>query len=560
MTEKKQTLVYLFLCILLVFSSCGNSQEEQQKSKLFFAVDGNNLQGIKEVLENTDRINLEKLSHSETTEFHKGDSANLSDRRALAIALSNTGEDPEDAIAEYLIRKGADVNDANDNWTYLDEAITNGSLELSKMLLENGADVNGGDESVLATFISFKYPNMKDGEARQKLLEEYGAKYNSEVMNACLGNPWGYLYAKDVLEAVKRDGKDSGLDKALEAAIQGDDETLQSQIKEGTVEDESETLKYAAAFCNRKTLKLMRDNGFDFAVKDDNGMTLLHIAALCNTKDVVEYLLSTGLDATSTTNEDYFQPITYAVIGAKTETLKYLLNQGYQYQRGEKYYNEDYDADFQAWSWAAACQNGSLASIQSMMDTGYECSSHDYYIGYTEGADYAVKYLLKNNIPVKPYKWGLITEGILTEYIPEVLSRGAKMSNFRFRQLCENRNLEMIKFILDNPSYSKGLDKESALEQAIGYGALDVVQYLVGQGADVNKKLDDDGEYKGCTSMHYAAQGTSADILSYLIKEGGDESIKNDAGETPLDYAKEIQKQTGINENVKILEDSINQK
>lgn len=537
------------VCVVAMAASCGLSAKDQNTTKLYYAIANNNLQGVKEALKENPDINLEKLRQSDTTSFSLDGSANLKDKRALAIALF----DSDDTIAEFLINAGADVNDSKDQYTYLHEVIGNHSLELSKDLIDHGADVNAGSESVLADFFRYRYPNMVAGEDKLKLLIDSGAQYDKQVVEACLGNEWRYLYAKQVLQSIEKTGISSGLDESLAAAIMGNDDALQGIVAKGKVKNKKETLLFAAATCNEKTLKLMKEKGYDFSVEDDYGTTLLHVAALCNSKDVVEYLLSTGLDATSTTNEDYYQPITYAVIGAKTETLKYMLGQGYDYQRGEKYYNADYDDDFQAWSWTAACQYGSLASIQSMVDTGYKCSSHDYYFGYTGGADYAVKFLLENNIPVQPYKWGLITEGILTEYIPEVLSRGAKMSNFRFRQLCENRNLEMIKFILDNPSYSKGLDKERALEEAIGYGALDVVQYLVGQGADINKKLDDEGEYRGCTSMHYAAQGASADILSYLFENGGDVNVKNNNGETPADFAQSIQEEIGLDENYELL-------
>lgn len=46
----------------------------------------------------------------------------------------------------------------------------------------------------------------------------------------------------------------------------------------------------------------MKDQGYDFSWKDSDKVGLIHIAALCNQKEVVEYLLDQGLNGSDETD------------------------------------------------------------------------------------------------------------------------------------------------------------------------------------------------------------------------------------------------------------------
>ena len=59
---------------------------------------------------------------------------------------------------------------------------------------------------------------------------------------------------------------------------------------------------------------------------------------------------------------------------------------------------------------------------------------------------------------------------------------------------------------------------------------------MVNDGADINRTIVwMDGER---TPMHIAAWNPSADILKYLIEQGGKINAKDQDGKTPYDYAK----------------------
>lgn len=55
------------------------------------------------------------------------------------------------------------------------------------------------------------------------------------------------------------------------------------------------------------------------------------------------------------------------------------------------------------------------------------------------------------------------------------------------------------------------------------------------------------------TLLHVASWSTSADILKYLIEEGGDLRIKDSNGKTSYKYAK----QSGTKENIGIIKKAL---
>lgn len=82
---------------------------------------------------------------------------------------------------------------------------------------------------------------------------------------------------------------------------------------------------------------------------------------------------------------------------------------------------------------------------------------------------------------------------------------------------------------------------------AVKKGHADIVQYLIDNGADVNK-----GNAWDNTPLHYAAYRGYTEIVKMLLAYGADVNAKNDDGETPLHYAAE----KGKTEIVKILLDN----
>ncbi|MCQ4635522.1 ankyrin repeat domain-containing protein [Anaerovorax odorimutans] len=521
------------IIIMMAFTvGCTPRQQHEQNWKLYSAVTSNNLQGVKEVVQSNKTIDFLDLGDYEITPYAFRDGKPKKDGRALALAL----QDSDDAVAGALIEAGAPASDPEDTYTYLNDAVCNHSLSLCKQLIESGADVNGGEETPLESLLAFSDPEMTDARERAELLIRNGAQFNNKLIESCLKNEWGYLYAQDVLKWLD-DRKETGaLEPGLEAAVRGNDSGLQRLIREDRIKNKKETLLFAAANCNVETLELMAEEKYDFSIEDDNGMGLLHIAALCNTEKVVAFLLEKGLNGKQK-SENGCQPITYAAIGAKEDTLRLLLDQGYHYQ------------DL---TWADACQRGTAESVKLLLKLGYKPTNENCYEGYISSIDSVFDELLKQDIPYNvSYDGDLAVNNATEKHAAKLIQMGAKVSNGTLCQAVEWRNHDLLKELLKKEIKQSHDETTSPLVLAIKCGDLQSVRYLVEDGADVNQKIKSDDVDK--TPLHIAAESPSADILKYLLKQGGDVKAKDSEGNTPYEYAKEV----GLRDNMKLLKNNI---
>lgn len=516
--------------LLLSLTSCGFLQKEGQKWKMYVAVTGNNLQGVREVLRQEPDLDLGKLGYSESTPFR------IKDERALAIAFSGS----DDRVIQELLEKGnVEIEqEKEDDWFYLTEAVCNRSLSVTEALIKRGSSANMGEEPALEEFLAFVHPGVADAKRRAQCLLAAGAEVSDKLMHAVLNNEWRYWYAPPMLEWLTSQKISSGESPALEAAIRGEDQILQKSVQEGRVpeKDKKDVTLFAAAFCNVKTLETMRKEGYSFHIRDDYGMTPLHIAALCNSKEAVEFFLEQGLDPEKKATESRYKAVTYAAIGGKQENLN-LLMQGRE--------------RLPKWTWSAACSFGSRESVQCLLAEGYQPTEWDCYSAYTDCTESVFQELLKRDIPYDVKNQG---DGVLEEaseaHVERLLAEGAKPTVTTLERAIEWRNDALIRQIVKELKTQKvDLSTKgcSALENAIAIGDLKSVRYLVKQGVAINAMIADvDCDY---TPMHVAAQSPSVDILKLLIENGGDIQIKDGDGKTPYDYAKEME----LKDNMELL-------
>ena len=68
-------------------------------------------------------------------------------------------------------------------------------------------------------------------------------------------------------------------------------------------------------------------------------------------------------------------------------------------------------------------------------------------------------------------------------------------------------------------------------------GQKEIVELLIVKGADVNAKGTVRTKVGGVTPLHIAADKGHKEIAELLIDNGADVNVKDDDGETPLDWA-----------------------
>ena len=102
---------------------------------------------------------------------------------------------------------------------------------------------------------------------------------------------------------------------------------------------------------------------------------------------------------------------------------------------------------------------------------------------------------------------------------------------------CEKGNIEAVKQHLAEGATvnDKDHDGGSPLIYASGEGHIELSEFLIAKGADLNAKAG----YPETSPLHGAASENHKEIAALLIIKGADVNLKNDEGETPLDWAEE---------------------
>lgn len=548
-------IFYLLLLIgasAVLLLSCG--QKNEAAKKLYLAISDGNYQGVYEVLRDNPDIDLEDLGVSQITNF------SMNDRRALGNAVQEGGNGNGDRIAALLIAHGADVNSVcEDGTTYLMEAVL--YPVTFDALLEAGADVNAvnkaGETAIQGLVMGASFDNKSFVMKRMEKLISMGAVVDAGAIQTCLDNPEGYAFTPFLLDEAEIQGKEPGISKGLEYAIRGDDEKLQSELEKQSIPDSEK--KYvvlnAAANCSAATLEKIYKKGYSLKVKDAYSNTALELAAQYNDVEAVDFLAKQGLSSENRkfkddSDEDFMamSPIIHALIGGKSENIKYFLD------RGISFPENDMESP-----WSTAAADGNINSFRFLFENGYIPDDEDLAACYGElairhNANDMLDFLIEN-FPIN-----FITEEGETPlsslctgnemYAELLLERGGEVTYEAVVNAVEAGFSELVEKMLSKVENINALAEEdnSALAEAVYYGEKDIVEILIEYGEDPNQMYYDEDGY-GESAVHVASYCPSADILEYLLHHGGDISLKNSEGKTPYDLAKEL----GLKENMELL-------
>ncbi|UCH92792.1 MAG: ankyrin repeat domain-containing protein [Candidatus Aminicenantes bacterium] len=98
----------------------------------------------------------------------------------------------------------------------------------------------------------------------------------------------------------------------------------------------------------------------------------------------------------------------------------------------------------------------------------------------------------------------------------------------------EKGHLEVVEFLISKGAdvNVKNVEDETPLHYASGYGHKDVVKLLVSKGAAVNEKTK-----RGNTPLSYAAMRNQVDIIKFLIAKGADVTVTTQNGFTLLHHS-----------------------
>jgi ankyrin repeat protein len=198
-----------------------------------------------------------------------------------------------------LIAQHADVNQRDENgWTPLHMAADKGELDIVKLLVANGADVN----------VKMQREGHKDRTPKSYAL---GRNY------------------KEIVEFLYAHGAD--IPRIHLAAYRGDLETVKSLIEGGTEvdanDDDGTPLHYAAMAGHEAVARFLIDSDANIHAGNRNGWTPLHFAAIGGSAEVARMLVAKGADV-EVMSDNGQTPLLRAASEGNKRVIEVLLDNG----------------------------------------------------------------------------------------------------------------------------------------------------------------------------------------------------------------------------------------
>lgn len=402
--------------------------------------------------------------------------------------------------------------------TPLMAAARGGKVELARMLVAAGADVNfhtpddeppllAGIESGSLATVKFLYAQGARGNARR-----------GEAMPIAIAAREGHV---DIINFFLEKGAD------LHANSRG----------EGT------PLSLAARSGHLDAVQHLLSLGADIQSKVNGEGTPLSLAARSGHAEVVEYLLTAGADLNAQTDGEG-TPLSLAARSGNLKEVRYLLSAGadiYSYTRGE------------GTPLSLAARSGELEVVKYLVGAGADIHSKvkgegtPLSLASRSGHLNVVEYLLSTGADINALTKGegtpigLAARSGHDQVAAYLLSMGADINARSFGEgtplslAARSGHLKVLKslFISGADLHARTKGEGTPLSLAARSGKLDVVKYLVAAGADIHSKTRGEG-----TPLSLAARSGNLEVVKYLIYSGADIHSKTQGEGTPLNLAK----------------------
>lgn len=536
---RKNIFILIGLGVIIILSGCLKSYNDKYKD---FCKEGH----------------YTKKELSQLLIGFTGPTTNLTSMQELINDGANVDEAPTSAFGdafhgvtkESTLEKAFDSNikavellvnnDANVNYRLSDEstpffkAVETYDTKLCDLFIEKGANVkikNNEGYNALDSMLNARKQDMSSEWKNQinmiKYLENKGLKLSYRSVQALLNcnkeDKYGYIYSVEnmgimkyvVCELLDRKEK-TGLDNIIEYAIQGESKKVLNLCQEnhylnGLSTEKKEILLYvSAAYCNVDVIKELKKQGINIKKDNMNAVNALLCASAYNNKEMVSYLLDKGLRM-NRTDECFEKAIDYAILGKNKENIKLLL------------------------------EKGSVVDDNTMTSLALTSNREilDIFIPYLEKTN---KYSVED----------LICEGIkyenktILEYVSKYVMKKYKKKNDIGLTLQDVEDMSFVEYIF---SLDLNIDEDNLLYYAIDNHNYNLVRYLVEAiKIDVNKYKD---KYE--IPLMCAIMTGNIEMIDYLVEHGADINIKDGDGDNIIKVAEKNNYSKKIIEHVKSL-------
>ena len=445
------------------------------------------------------------------------------DEEQLAQLFYQVAADGDIEQVKLLISKGADVNaEGTRGWTPLLGAVNKGHVQMVKVLLENGANVDVGDD----WYTPLYYPIWEGDKEMVKTLISGGADVNTEPKE---GDYRPLVYAvwyrhpdivKILIEAKANvNAEDESEWTALRHALKRADADMAKQFIGTGVKISA--FHNAILVGNLAKVKQLVESGMDVDTKDKFGWTPTYWALSAGQKELFEYLLNKGAD-----------------VNAKTDAGCTLLHQ--------------------------ASTAGFVEIVKSLIAKGVEVDakpdSGNTPLKIAAGAGHKeiVKLLIANgavvNVTAKNGTHPLGDAAVASheEVVKLLLASGAKinlqpedklMCGTALHAAARGGHIAILDLFIANSADVNAVCKHGTpLHLAVASRtemedkrSVEIIEKLLAHGADVNAKSPS----RGRTPLHQAAERGRYKLAERLIAAGADVSATDKKGHTPLWYAED---------------------
>ncbi|HET8760468.1 MAG TPA: ankyrin repeat domain-containing protein, partial [Nitrospiria bacterium] len=228
---------------------------------------------------------------------------------AKAMALDDAIQFGKIAVIETLIDHGAGIAGPLSGMRLLANAVGNNQIEVARVLLEHGVDVNAHDE---ATGTALSYAALRGNLAFVNFLLEHGADPNivrkgqpSPLVNAVDQGRLDIVTALLDRGADVNGGQGATRTPLLVAIQKGHGRIAETLLDHGAPVNGrgDENLLFAAVWANQSDMaKLLLERGADVTIKPGQRDTYFHLAARQGKVAVVKALLDHGANPNITTD------------------------------------------------------------------------------------------------------------------------------------------------------------------------------------------------------------------------------------------------------------------